>query len=116
MASNWQVHELTNGSDKWYFLSKRGQYTGVGTTCGVAEVADTDEVKLSKPLCTVEALLGSAAAVRKSVRYKVGSKTKYGSVICSAAKADTFDTDIVGKSYNGSTIQDAYTPRRASFR
>lgn len=77
MASKWQTHELTNGSDKWYFKAPRGQYTDVGTTCGVAAVADNDATGLlTKPLCTVEALLGSSAAVRKSIRYVSGGKTK----------------------------------------
>jgi hypothetical protein len=119
MAAKWKIHILTTTdadapSKKFAFLAPDGQYTGLSATTGVAE-ATTDGEK-SLPLCTVESLLGSPLVVRKTVRYTKAGKTRYGDLVVAVDKADTFATDIVGKTYNGGVVKDAYSPRRASFR
>lgn len=117
--AKWKTHVLTIAdpdapSKKFAFLAPDGQYTGLATVTGVAEA--TLDAEKALPLCTVESLLGSPHAVRKTVRYKKNGKTRYGDLIVASDKADTFATDVVGKIYNSETVIDAYSPRRASFR
>lgn len=119
MAAKWSIHILTTAdtnavSKKFAFLAPTGQYTGLGTETGITEASGEYEKQL--PLCTVENLLASPYAERKTIRYQKGDKTRYADLIISVDKAETFAAAIVGKSYNGGTVKDAYSPRRATFR
>lgn len=82
----------------YYFLAPPGSYTGIAAACGVAEITKADDIGYSMPLVKVEALLKSAAAVRRKLRVTAsGGRTKYKTVIVAQEKAATFETAVRGK-------------------
>ena len=91
-----KVNNSTNNYDFW-FLAPPDGYAGINTACGVTQISDTD-VGNYMPLCKVEELLKSAAAVRRKLLLtKANAPSKYKTVVVATEKAAGFETDVVGK-------------------
>lgn len=97
-----KVNNSTNNYDFW-FLAPPDGYAGINTACGVTQISDTD-VGNYMPLCKVEELLKSAAAVRRKLRLtKDNAPTKYKQVVVAADNAATFETAVLDAS-----VEDGY--------
>ena len=113
------LHKLVYQTNKYYFLAPQGAYAGIGTESGVTEVNVVDEMKM--PPCKVEEILKSPVASRKIITGKLGTKRRYYRILVAADKVDTFDADIVGKSYKPNSsasavvIDGSAEPRRATY-
>lgn len=101
----------------FFFLAPVGTYEGLAAAdCGVAAVpADPANIGNIMPLCKTEALLQSAAAVRRKLRIKVGTRYKYKSVVVAQEKADAFNQAVLGKTVAGGTVESVVTPLSASY-
>lgn len=101
----------------FFFLAPVGTYTGLAPAdCGITAVpAEAANIGHIMPLCKTEALLHSAAAVRRKLRIKIGTKYKYKSVVIAQDKADTFNQAILGKTVAGGEVESVVTPLSASY-
>jgi hypothetical protein len=96
-----------NNAAKVGFVSP-SDYATIGSVVGVAKAVAADEVILSR----VGDLLRSGQVLRMKVRYKEGTVTKSGSILCDIDKATTALAGLRGKAYSGGVIQSASIPRR----
>ena len=108
-----KVGASTQAYDFW-FLAPPGSYAGIATDAGVTEINDTD-IGNVMPLCKVEALLKSSAALRRKLRIKVGTRYKYKSVIVAADKAEAFNAGVLNKTVAGGNVESVVNPLNASF-
>lgn len=101
----------------FYFLAPVGTYDGLtAADCGVTPVPnDPANIGNIMPLCKTEALLQSAAAVRRKLRIKVGTRYKYKSVVVAQEKADAFSQAVLGKTIAGGNVETVVTPLSASY-
>ena len=84
----------------FYFLAPPGSYTGIAgaTLTGVTEVTSDDDIGHIMPLCKVEELLKSAAAVRRKLRVKeAGKKATYKTIVVATEKANGFEEAAINK-------------------
>ncbi|MGL6343365.1 MAG: hypothetical protein ACRC80_30025 [Waterburya sp.] len=101
----------------FYFLAPVDTYNGLtAADCGVTAVPnDPANIGNIMPLCKTEALLQSAAAARRKLRIKVGTRYKYKSLIVAQEKADTFNQAVLGKDIAGGKVETVVTPLSASY-
>ena len=105
----------TPSSMSFYFLAPQESYADLSqASTGVEKVAMTgaqDSTDETAPVCTVEALLRSGFAVRKTIVYTTGSGTslrrRYSRLIVAKNKAATFEPT---GSYKGGTIRGVINP------
>jgi hypothetical protein len=123
--ARFALHRITgkiNGSTStydFYFLAPPGSYKGIeGTTLsGVTEITKADDIGYQMPLVKVEALLQSAAAVRRKLRVKAASATKstYKTIIVAQEKAAGFEAAVQGKTTDKGVVQGVVESLDATF-
>lgn len=113
--ARFALHRITgkiNGSANaydFYFLAPPGSYSGISGAAltGVTEITSDDDIGHQMPLCKVEELLKSAAAVRRKLRVKKAGalKASYKNIVVAQEKAPTFETDAIGKVTDKGTVE-----------
>lgn len=118
MVAKFKKHRVTytigTTPYNFYFLAPPDHYTGIEADAGITPV-DSAANDAAMPICKLEDLLQSPVMVRRTVRYLVGTKTKYAKVAIAASKSGTFDGEAVEKSYKGGKIKAVVEPLDATF-
>ncbi len=87
-------------------------YRGLETILGVTKLTTANKPELSS---TSSDLMRSGQALKIRVTYAVGTKRQETDLLCDIDKAKTAVTELVGKTFRGTTIKTAYFPRRARY-
>lgn len=116
--ARFQKHELsftdTDGAAySFFFLAPPDHYTGIETATGVEPIPDGDK-RLDMPITKVEELMISPVAYKKVLRVfnSTTNKSKYVDILVEANKVLSVQTDLVGKTYKGGTIQRVLDSRK----
>ena len=103
-----KINGSTNAYD-FYFLAPPGSYTGISgaTMTGVTEITTDDDIGHHMPLVKVEALLQSAAAVRRKLRVKTAGakKSTYKIIVVAQDKAAGFEEAAIGKTTDKGKVE-----------
>lgn len=112
--------KITVDDKSFFFLAPKDSYEDLSTLAtGVSKVNITgaaDDFDETAPVCTVQALLRSKFAVRKTIAYTTGSgatlRRRYSRIIVAKNKAAAFAPT---GSYKGGTIRDVINSGDAIF-
>jgi hypothetical protein len=104
-------HTITVGAAKVGVILP-DEYGGLGTILGVDKLTTSNKPELSS---TSNDLVRSGQALKIKVSFAIGTKRRTAYLLCDIDKVKTAVTELVGKSFRGSTIKTAYFPRRARY-
>jgi hypothetical protein len=88
---------------RFYFKAPPDGYEGLADETGVTTPATPGKYD-GAPACSVEQLLLSGVATRKTIVVQNGTKESRHQLIISRDKADSFNTAAIGKTYKGRKI------------
>jgi hypothetical protein len=103
------IHWIQDGVNKIGFVTE-DNYSDIGPVVGVAKLGSADTSV--KGANNISNLVKAGQVVRLRIRYKEGTKTKSGLIVCSIDKVASAIAGIRGKGYSGGTILSASIPRR----
>lgn len=104
-------HTITIGTTKIGIVLP-DQYDQLGTILGIDKLTTGNKPELSS---TTSDLMKSGQVIKIRVSFSVTNKRRTTDLVCSIDKARTAVTELVGKSFRGTTIKTAYFARRARF-